>query len=305
MATGQKRSLDGKVFLITGGARGIGAAVGAEAARRGARVVLTGLEPDELAARASELGPEHAHFEADVRDLDSVQAAVDATIERYGRIDAVLANAGIGAYGTVEKGDPEDFIRSIDINVNGVYRTAYTTLPHLLESRGWIGIVGSIASYAPLPGSSSYNAAKAGVELFTRALRAEVGWRGVTAASIHPSWIDTDLVRDAATDLASFREMREKLPWPVRATTSVEACARTIVDGIESDKDRIFIPPAARLLFWLRNVLGGRIGERVMHREIPEMLPAMEADIVRLGRGMSARTVAINERREREPTTGA
>lgn len=287
-------ALDGKVFFITGGARGIGAAVAAEAASRGARVSLSGLEPDELEARAAELGPSHAHFEADVTDLDSVQEAVDGTIERFGRIDLVLANAGIAAYGTVEKGDPEAFFRTIDINLNGVYRTVYATLPHLLESRGWVGIIGSLASYVPLPGSASYNASKAGVELFTRALRAEVGFRGVTAASIHPSWIDTDMVRDSARDLAGFREMRSRLVWPVKATTSVEECARLIVDGAESRQDRIFVPKSSRLLFWLRNLINSRFGEGVITRESEELVPRMEAEIEALGRHTSERTAEIN-----------
>ncbi len=286
--------LGGKVFLITGAARGIGAAVAAEAASRGARIALVGLEPDELEARAATLGEGHAHFEADVTDLASIEAAVAGTVERFGGIDLVLANAGIAAFGTVEHGDPEAFFRSIDINLNGVYRTVYATLPHLLSSHGWVGIVGSIASYAPLPGSASYNASKAGVELFTRALRTEVGFRGVTATSIHPSWIDTDLVRDAADDLSSFRELRERLIWPAKATTSVEACARAIVHGAERRQDRIFIPPSARIIFWLRNLINSRFAEPVLIRETEELVPRMEAEIAALGRHTSARNAEIN-----------
>ena len=288
-------SLHGKVLFVTGGARGIGAAVGAEAARRGARVALTGLEPEELQARAAEMGEGHIALEADVTDMDSVQAAVAATVEQLGGIDMVLANAGIAAYGSVEKSDPETFLRTIDINLNGVYRTVHSTLPQVLERRGWIGIIGSIASYAPLPGASSYNASKAGVELFTRALRAEVGWRGVCAASIHPSWIDTDLVREATADLESFRTMRSKLPWPASKTTSVEECARLIVDGIEARSDRIFVPKSARLLFWIRNLLVTRLGEAVLSREAPETVATMDAEVAALGRSASERTARIND----------
>lgn len=172
----------------------------------------------------------------------------------------------------------------------------HATLPHLLRSRGWVGIVGSIASYSPLPGAASYNASKAGVELFTRALRAEVGWRGVTAASIHPSWIDTAMVRDAETDLESFREMRSKLPWPAKATTSVQECARLIVDGIESRQDRIFVPKTARILFWLRNLLVTRPGEALLAREAPEMMPRMDAEVAALGRAVTARNAELSEK---------
>lgn len=287
-------SLDGKVLFVTGAARGIGAAVAREAANRGARAALTGLEPDELEARASELGDRHIHLEADVTDLDSVRAAAEETVERLGRIDMVLANAGIASYGSVENTDPDVFRRAIDINVTGVFNTVHVTLPQLLETRGWVGIVGSIASYAPLPGSSSYNASKAGIELFTRALRAEVGWRGVCAASIHPSWIDTDMVREAAADLGSFRELRERLPWPFGATTSVERCAELIVDGAEARKDRIFIPPAARLAFWLRNLMTSRLGERLLLRDAPEIVPKMDSEVAAMGRSVSARNAALD-----------
>ncbi|MGB2851594.1 MAG: SDR family oxidoreductase [Solirubrobacterales bacterium] len=288
-------SLDGKVFFITGAARGIGAAVAAEAANRGARIALTGIEPDELEARAAELGEGHIHVEADVTEIDSMRAAVETTVAELGGIDMVLANAGIASYGSVEKGDPEAFLRTIEINLNGVYRTVHLTLPHVLERRGWVGIIGSIASYAPLPGAASYSASKAGVELFTRALRAEVGWRGVCAASIHPSWIDTDLVREASADLESFREIRSKLPWPAKATTSVDECARLIVDGVESRQDRIFIPKSARMLFWVRNLINSRFGERLIARDAPEIVPKMDAEVAAMGRATSARTAEINE----------
>ena len=98
--------LRGKVVFITGGARGIGAAVGAESARRGASVALAGLEPEVLAETAARIGPETMHVVCDVTDLDSVEAAVASAVERFGGIDVVLANAGIGTFGTAEKGDP-------------------------------------------------------------------------------------------------------------------------------------------------------------------------------------------------------
>ena len=289
------RTLDGKVFFITGGARGIGAAVAAEAASRGARIALTGLEPDELAAVAATLGEGHLHIECDVTDDASVRDAVERTVAELGGIDMVLANAGIASYGSVEKTTPEVFDRLMAINVNGVHRTIHYTLPHVLERRGWIGTVGSIASFAPLPGSAPYNASKAGVELYNRALRSEVGWRGVCAATIHPSWIDTALVREAEADISAFGEMRSKLPWPVKATTSVDACAKAILDGAEARKDRIFIPRSARLIFWMRNLLASRLGEAQIAREAPELIPRMDAEVEALGRSTSARTAGINE----------
>src|SRR5688572_8231610 len=120
--------LQGKVVFITGAARGIGAAVAAEAHRRGAKVALAGLEPELLGQRAAELG-DAPHFECDVTDMGSVQAAVDGTVAALGGIDVVVANAGIATYGTVEKGDPESWVRTIDVNLNGAYRTVHAALP--------------------------------------------------------------------------------------------------------------------------------------------------------------------------------
>lgn len=286
--------LGGKRVLITGGARGIGAAVAAECAGRGARVSVVGLEPEELGAVADGLGEGHLHHAADVTDRGSLGSAVERTVEAFGGLDMVLANAGIATYGTVEKVDPRAFMLTLEINLAGVFHTAQLTLPHLLRSGGWLGAVASIASYAPLPGAASYNASKAGVELMVRALRVEVGWRGVAVSSIHPSWIDTDLVRDSRTDLESFAEMRSKMPWPLRATTSPQRCAELIVDGAIARRDRIFIPPSARLIYWLRNVVGSGIGERVLMREAPTVVPRMDEELARLGRSASERTAAIN-----------
>lgn len=295
-----------KVVFVTGAARGIGAAVSKQLAARGARIVLAGLEPDELAARAAELGPEHMVQELDVTDSDSVRSAVDAVIRRYGRIDVVVANAGIGTYGTIETGDSEAWFRTIDVNLLGVYRTIHATLPHVLDSRGYVLVIASIASFMALPGMSSYSASKAGVELLVRALRAEVGFRGVDAGTAHPSWIDTDLVRESEADLESFRLMRANLPWPLKATTSLETCAKTIADGIEKRKARIFVPRSAALIYWLRSLLNTRPIERVNEKLVAEAVPMMEREIAALGRPGSARTTAINRLQGREePTMGS
>ncbi len=287
--------LHGKVVLITGGARGIGAAVGAESARRGAAVALAGLEPELLAATAARIGAETHHVECDVTEMSSVEAAVASTVERFGGIDVVLANAGIGTYGTAEKGDPQAWTRTIDVNLNGAYRTVHATLPQVIERRGYIGVVCSIASFAPLAGMSSYSASKAGAEALVRAVRQEVGFRGVDVGAIHPSWIDTDMVRESELDLPSFRENRARLPWPLKATTSVDVCAKAIVDGFEQRRARVFVPRAAALAYWLRSLITSGAGERVSSAEAAATVPRMEGEIAALGRSSSERTTAINE----------
>jgi NAD(P)-dependent dehydrogenase (short-subunit alcohol dehydrogenase family) len=287
--------LRGKVVFVTGGARGIGAAVGVEAGRRGAEVALAGLEPELLAETAAAIGPDAHHVECDVTDLDSVKAAVASAVERFGGIDVVLANAGIGTFGSAEKGDPEAWLRTIDVNLNGAYRTIHATLPQVIERRGYIGVVCSIASFAPLAGMSSYSASKAGAESLVRAVRQEVGFRGVDVGAIHPSWIDTDLVRESELDLPAFREGRERLPWPLKATTSVEDCAVAIVDGFEQRRARVFVPKTAALTYWLRTLITSAAGERMASTDAAQRIPQMERDIATLGRSASPRTAAIND----------
>ena len=106
----------------------------------------------------------------------------------------------------------------------GVFHTVRATLPSVIDRRGYVLIVSSLAAYASTPGQAPYNAAKAAVEQFANAVRLEVGYRGVEVGSAHMSWIDTPLFRDTKADLSVFAEMLTGLPFPLNKKTSVEAC---------------------------------------------------------------------------------
>ena len=160
-----------------------------------------------------------------------MQAAVDKGIERFGGIDIVMANAGIATFGSVLQVDPEAFKTLIDVNVIGVFYTVRAALPSVIERRGYVLIVSSLAAFAAAPGMASYHASKAGVEHFANALRLEVAHRGVDVGSAHMSWIDTPLVRESKADLSTFREMIAKLPGPLKKTTSVEKCGEIVRQG--------------------------------------------------------------------------
>ena len=141
-------------------------------------------------------------------------AAIDAAAAHFGRIDHVLANAGIASYGTVRQIDEASFDRVIDINITGVYRTLHAAIPHLEETKGYALVVASLASFANLAGLASYNASKAGAESLALVAKQEVAHLGIGVGVCHPSWIDTDIVRGAETDLPTFKAIRSQAALP-------------------------------------------------------------------------------------------
>ena len=289
-------SVNGKVALITGGANGVGAEVARRLHDKGARVVLTDVDEVLLKEVATRLGEDRVLAAvADVRDLSAMQNAVDKGIERFGGIDIVVANAGIGTYGSVLQVDPEAFRTLIDVNVVGVFHTVRATLPSVINRRGYVLIVSSVAAYLALPGLAPYNAAKAGVEHFANALRLEVARLGVDVGSAHMSWIDTPLVRESKADLSTVGEMLASLPGPLAKTTSVEKCGDAFVKGIEARKRRINCPGWVEVLRWIRPLLATRMVEAQAAKTASELLPKMDAEVAALGRSMSARTEVLEK----------
>jgi NAD(P)-dependent dehydrogenase (short-subunit alcohol dehydrogenase family) len=288
-------SVNGKVALITGGANGVGAEVARRLHGKGAKLVLTDLDEGQLKEVASALGEDVLTVVADVRDLAAMQGAVDKGIERFGGIDIVMANAGIGVYGSVLNVDPAAFKTLIDVNALGVFHTVRAALASVIERRGYVLIVSSAAAYAAIPGASSYNLSKAGVEHFATGLRLEVAHHGVDVGSAHMLWIDTPLVRESKADLASFRELINRLPGPLSKTTSVEECGEAFIKGIEGRKRHIDCPSWVGLLRWLKPLLSTPIGELQTRKLAPQLLPQMDAEVAALGRSMSARTRALEK----------
>ncbi|HEU0301252.1 MAG TPA: SDR family oxidoreductase [Longimicrobium sp.] len=285
--------LSGKVVLITGAARGIGAETARRAAARGARVALVGLEPERLAALAAELGAEHRWFEADVTDQAALDRAVSATVEAMGGIDAVFANAGIASVGTVAVSPVEALARTIEVNVIGVVRTVSATLPHVTARRGYFLLMASASALAPLPGMASYSASKIAVERFGDALRLEVTHKGVQVGVAYPSWIDTDMVRSTQQDLKSFNQTLARLPGPLGKVTSLEECADAMVDALERRVRKVFVPGSLSRYAVIRQLITSRWGERPTLRGAARMIPRMEAEVQALGRSFGAHTVGV------------
>jgi NADP-dependent 3-hydroxy acid dehydrogenase YdfG len=187
--------LDGKVAIVTGASGGIGAAVARRLHEAGASVGL-------LSRRGDDLGLERAlGLVCDVRDRAAVGAAVDEVVERFGGLDIVVANAGVGAYGPFVELDPEQLEAMIDVNLKGTLYTAAATVPHLIAGgEGDFVSLASVAGLRAFPGEAVYNASKFGQLGFTRALDHELRARGVRATCICPGGVKTDFAIGAGRD---------------------------------------------------------------------------------------------------------
>ncbi|MFC4452230.1 SDR family oxidoreductase [Deinococcus sonorensis] len=196
--------IDSKVMFITGASMGIGAAVARQAVGSGYKVVLTARSEDKLRALQEELGEENALVRrVDVTQWPELTAAVDATLERFGRLDVALANAGFTAgTGKYASGDPtpDEWREMILTNVLGAALTARATLPEIIRTKGHFLLVGSVAGRVANPGP--YSATKWAVTGMGDSIRKEVSGQGVRVTLIEPGRVDTDFWRNGKPDAA-------------------------------------------------------------------------------------------------------
>lgn len=214
--------LDGTVALVTGASSGIGEATTAELARQGAHVAIVARRRDrldDLAKRLEADGTEVLTVEADVTDEAAARGAIEQTIQRFGRLDTVVANAGVMLLGPIENAPIEEWQQMVDINVLGLLYTAHAALPHLLDAAtsdprkvADLVLISSVAGRVPRNGSGVYNLTKHGVGAFGEALRQEVTKRHVRVSLVEPGAVATELaghnrpeVRE--TMMKRFRDM--------------------------------------------------------------------------------------------------
>jgi NADP-dependent 3-hydroxy acid dehydrogenase YdfG len=192
--------LDGTVALVTGASSGIGEATALELSRQGAKIALVARRRDRLEKLAERLDGESIVLEADVSDEDAARSAVAQAAERFGRLDTVIANAGVMLLGPVEDAPTDEWRRMIDVNLFGLLYTSHAALPHLLkaaesEPRGIADLVliSSVAGRVARNGSGVYNMTKHGVGAFGEALRQEVTGRHVRVSLVEPGAVETEL----------------------------------------------------------------------------------------------------------------
>ncbi|WP_278265769.1 SDR family NAD(P)-dependent oxidoreductase [Nocardia sp. AG03] len=235
--------LAGRTVVLTGSTGGLGSAVAHALRDRGANLALLDLDADRVTAQAASLGAETVAkgWVADVRDLDSLRTAVDAAAEHFGRVDIVVANAGIAVMAPLATLDPAEYERIIDINLNGVWRTFRAALPHVEKQQGYLLAISSMAAFVHSPLQGPYTASKAGVWALADSTRLELRHLGVGVGSAHPTFFDTPMMEQATEDPAGNTLWGGNTSglWKMVPLDTVVA---EIVAGIERRADLIVIP---------------------------------------------------------------
>jgi 3-oxoacyl-[acyl-carrier protein] reductase len=202
-------ALDGRVALVTGGARGIGAATAARLAADGARIALLDLDEAAAAATAARIAPDAIGVGADVRDGEAVQRAVDTVVERLGGLHILVNNAGVTRDNLLFKLTEDDWDMVMGVHLKGAYLMSKAAQKHFVEQKH--GRIVNLSSVSALGnrGQANYAAAKAGVQGFTKTLAIELGKFGVTVNAIAPGFIETDMTAATAARVGvGFEEFK-------------------------------------------------------------------------------------------------
>ena len=232
-------ALAGRRVLITGAARGIGAATARRLHTRGAMVALAGLEPDLLATVARECDDAPA-LECDVRDRGQVEDAVEQAVQRLGGLDVVIANAGTAAQLPLVGGDPAVFERTLEVNLFGVYYTLRAAAPHIAHPRGYALAISSLAAAVHPPLLAAYSASKAGVEALGDALRIELASSGARVGVAYFAELDTDMTQRGFGTKAA--EKMKTLGGPFTRVAPLEVGVNAIERGIARRSRRVVAP---------------------------------------------------------------
>ena len=269
--------LGGRRVLITGAARGIGAATARRLHERGARVALAGIEPDLLAEVAAGCG-DAPWAECDVTDREQVEAAVESLVERLGELDVVVANAGVAAQLPLVGGDPAVFERTLAVNTFGVYYTLRAAGPHISHPRGYALAVSSLAAAVHPPLLGAYSASKAATEAIGNTLRSELRHTGAKVGVAYFAELDTDMTsRGFGTEAAARLTSGGRLSRVAPLSAGIDAIER----GIERRSRRVFAPGWVGPLLPMRMAVQ-RVVEVAVRRNVPKALEIARAEAASL-----------------------
>ena len=257
--------LGGKVALVTGAARGIGFHTARALLARGASVAIVDLDAGASERAAAQLHDTRAiGLAGDVTDRGDMQRAVARTVQSLGRLDVVVANAGIAPRVSTFKGLPaESFDRVLDVNLWGVCRTVDAALPEIASRNGHVVLVSSIYAFTNGMGGTPYAMSKAAVEQFGRALRVELAPHGASASVAYFGFIETEMVHQAIDADPLATELMAVLPGPLRKRLPAAAAGEAIARGIEGRRPRIIAPRRWTVMSLLRGLLNPLIDARL------------------------------------------
>lgn len=224
-----------KTAFITGGSKGIGFGVAETLIKEGIRVAITSRSQknaDEAAAKLNQIKEGYAiGIESDVRDYASQQKAVATVVEKWGEIDYVIANAGVGHFAPIQELTPELWLETIEINLNGVFFSAKATLDTLKKTKGYFITISSLAGTNFFANASAYNASKFGVVGFTQAMMLDVRKEGIKVSTIMPGSVATEF---------DNHEVSEKDAWKIQpedigriVSDLIKMPARTLPSKVE------------------------------------------------------------------------
>ena len=286
MATADLSVLRGRRVLITGAARGIGAALAERLAAHGARLALVGLEPEKMAEVSGRCGEDTFVAECDVSSNEQVVRAIDAAAEALGGLDVVVANAGIATGGPLRGQDLRSWERVIEINLLGVMYTDRAALPHLERSGGYLLNIASAAAVLRGPGMTAYCAAKAGVEALSDCLRIEMMPLGVQVGVAYFLFLDTDMVNDAEREMPMLERAKSEMPKFISRTYPLAPAMDEVVAAIVQRRRRVAYPRWFLKALGLRQLLASPFAERRAAKNVPESM--REYDRLMAERGASA-----------------
>jgi len=282
-------ALDGKWVLVTGAARGIGAAIAEAVIEAGGAVALLDVDFDAATRVANECGERALALRADITDLAALELAVSAAVERFGRMDVCVANAGIGVAGSLRHLDPDAFDAQFRVNVGGTFRTLRACLPELERSKGYAVLVASLSAIVAPPGMGAYGASKAATESLGDALRREVAYLGIDVGVAYFSWIATDLVEGGEREQRAFKVMRDGMRWPAKRVISLDEAVEALVRGIGKRSRRIMAPGFVRGLYRVRG-FAMRLVDPNLVKIAPDVDAATVEDIASKGLGAAIRS---------------
>ena len=211
-------SLKGKVAIITGASRGIGAATAIRFAEAGIRALVINYNRDrnsakQVASECARAGAEAMPVRADVSSIAAVDKMVQRTVARFGSVDILVANAGIWKEAAIEKMTEREWDETLDVNLKSIYACCRAAANVMIERRrGTMILVSSTAGQRGEPFHSHYAATKGAIIAMTKSLAAELGPRGIAVNCVAPGWVATDMTEDALNDRKQRRKIRELIP---------------------------------------------------------------------------------------------